>query len=110
MCIYCVLCYIFQEDLLAIGNYIKPQSNGSVRISVKSNLMRSLAKSTNDLSNLSGYGGFSSPNFTPNSRVMINVNLQDRKQETHNGILKNNNVYSSHKPLVQQKSITFGEL
>lgn len=47
---------------------------------------------------------------TPKSRVMVNSNFQHKKQETYNGILKNNNVYSSHKPIVQQKSITFGEL
>ncbi|XP_008192662.2 harmonin isoform X1 [Tribolium castaneum] len=79
---------------------IKPQSNGSVRISLNTSLAKSLAKSTNDLTNLENF----SKAFA--NRVTINVNTGDKKTDTPNGILKN----GTHKPLMQQKSITFGEM
>lgn len=80
---------------------IKPQSNGSVRISLNSH--RNLAKSTNDLSS-------NFENLFANNRVTININGgENKKNDTPNGILKSGSN-TTHKPLIQQKSITFGEM
>ncbi|KAJ8939759.1 hypothetical protein NQ318_004173 [Aromia moschata] len=93
------------ENLLS-SPQIKPQSNGSVRISLSNGLSKNFAKSTSDLT---GY-------FDADNRIMINVN-HDKKSEAPNGILKNGGgntntlpTPTNHKPLVQQKSITFGEI
>lgn len=96
----------FQENLLN-GPSINSQSNGTVRISLNgtTNLSKNFAKSTNDLS---GTGN--------NNRVMININsMADKKatMDSLNGILKNgngNHNIASHRPVVHQKSITFGEM
>ncbi|KAJ8967263.1 hypothetical protein NQ314_002991, partial [Rhamnusium bicolor] len=65
------------ENLLS-SPQIKPQSNGSVRISLSNGLSKNFAKSTSDLTG----------DFDVGNRVMINVN-QEKKTETPNGILKN---------------------
>ncbi|KAK9870956.1 hypothetical protein WA026_009918 [Henosepilachna vigintioctopunctata] len=87
---------------------IKPQSNGSVRISL-SNMSKNLTKSTNDLSSTKE----TLSNLFAN-RVTINVNnTAEKKNDNKNGILKNScieTITPTHKPLVSQKSITFREL
>lgn len=101
--------FFFQENLLnGPGPEINSQSNGTVRISLNgstpTNLIKNFAKSTNDLSE------------TGNNRVMININSMADKKTTEaspNGILKNgngNHNIPSHRPVVHQKSITFGEM
>ncbi|XP_060531155.1 harmonin isoform X2 [Cylas formicarius] len=93
------------EDLLS-SSHIRPQSNGTVRISL-SNLSKSFAKSTSDLT-------LDHCDLYPNdlgNRVTININQP-------NGILKNGGNASTlssplipaHKTLSSQKSITFGEM
>lgn len=59
---------MFQDDLLGI-DHIKMESNGSVRISLNSNLSRELTKSTSDLTEDFG-------TFRQKNRIMINVNHQ----------------------------------
>lgn len=47
------------------------------------------------------------------NRVTIKISESDLKNEVPNSILKNgtsNNCSPQHKPLVHQKSITFGEM
>lgn len=47
------------------------------------------------------------------NRVTIKIAEAERKNDTPNGILKNGNgnqCSTQHKPLVHQKSITFGEM
>lgn len=88
----------FKENLLNIP-YIKPQSNGSVRISLNNNLSRNFTKSTNDLSSLENFS-----KSIGNRITTINIPSNDK---TPNGILKNGSA--SHRQVVHQKSITFGE-
>lgn len=87
------------------GPQIKPQSNGSVTISLNNNLNKHFAKSTDNLNQRYADG--------KSNRVTISIS-SDKKAEAPNGILKNgngnHNFHNSHKPLVQQKSITFGEM
>ncbi|XP_019876324.2 harmonin isoform X2 [Aethina tumida] len=107
--------------LLQNKEEISPQTNGSVRISLSNNLNKNLAKSTNDLSNNNVYEKTLLAK-NPNNRVTININNllasqnENRKTDSPNGILKNsvnggqNIANAQHKPLSQQKSITFGRL
>lgn len=93
------------ENLL-FSPQIKPLKNGSVRISL-GQMSKHLAKSTNDLSSLN--------NLTKafSNKVMINLDTTEKKIYSPGGILKNTNgpaCVTNHKPLVQQKSITFGEM
>lgn len=107
-----IVVILFKENLLN-KSQIKSQKNGSVRISVNNNnLGKHLAKSTDDLSSLSSISKALS------NRVTINIPSIDRKNDSINGILKNgnnnnnsnNNNISTHRPVVHQKSITFGEM
>ncbi|KAF5280494.1 hypothetical protein FQA39_LY18039 [Lamprigera yunnana] len=80
---------------------IQSQSNGSVTISLNTGKKLDSLKAADGKSN----------------RVTINICSTEKKPEVPNGILKNGNgngnhnfYNSNHKTLVQQKSITFGEM
>ncbi|KAF5308257.1 hypothetical protein FQR65_LT06250 [Abscondita terminalis] len=83
---------------------IQSQSNGSVTISL-SNGVKNYEKS--DTNYKSG--------DNKSNRVTISICSMDKKLDVPNGILKNGNGNhnfhnTNHKTLVQQKSITFGEM
>ncbi|XP_031338949.1 harmonin [Photinus pyralis] len=90
------------ENLLN-NQQIQPQTNGSVTISL--NNANKLPESNFKLQDTSN----------KSNRVTINICSMEKKADVPNGILKNGNGNhtfhnSNHKPLVQQKSITFGEM
>lgn len=83
------------------GPQIQPQVNGSVTISLSN------GNKTDNL-NLKSVDNKS-------NRVTINICSMEKKADVPNGILKNGNGNhnfhnTTHKTLVQQKSITFGEM
>nr|CAH7754677.1 unnamed protein product [Callosobruchus chinensis] len=72
------------DDLLSATQQIKPQSNGTVRISLKSNLSKEFTKSTSDLTE-----DFET-SFKPRNKITINVNNEKKFDGSNNGIFKSN--------------------
>lgn len=103
---------------------MKPQTNGTVTISVNnmkaamspiylSNNPHKLLMKSQSTDVMMNRNIENISNMLAN-RVTIKIaDTQDRKNDTPNGILKNGNgnqFSAQHKPLVHQKSITFGEM
>ncbi|CAH1988325.1 unnamed protein product [Acanthoscelides obtectus] len=72
------------DDLLSTTQQIKPQSNGTVRISLKSSLSKEFTKSTSDLTE-----DFET-SFKPRNKITINVNSDKKFDGSCYGIFKSN--------------------
>ncbi|GLV35768.1 uncharacterized protein CBL_01080 [Carabus blaptoides fortunei] len=109
-----------EMEHLPNGNtLIKPQTNGTVTISVNNvkTAGGSCLNTSHKLLTKSQSTDVSVMREIENvlaNRVTIKISESDLKHDTPNSILKNgtanNNCSPQHKPLVHQKSITFGEM